>query len=96
MTHGCSRIAKLSQKCGLDGVIASPLEIKPIRTACGKKFTIATSGVRPIGAATQDQRRFSSPVMAIAAGADYLVVGRPIVEAKNPAEVVKQIIKEIS
>ena len=90
------RLAKLSQKCGLDGVVASPLEIKPIRNACGEKFLIVTTGVRPLGTEAQDQRRIASPIMAIAAGADYLVVGRPIIQAKNPAEVVRQILKEIS
>lgn len=90
------RLAKLSQQCGLDGVVASPLEIKPIRSACGEKFMIVTTGVRPIGSEAQDQRRIASPIMAIAAGADYLVVGRPIVQAKKPADIVRQIIKEIS
>ncbi len=90
------RLAKMSQKSGVDGVIASPLEIKPIREACGSKFLIATTGVRPFGSEAQDQRRIASPVMAIAAGADYLVVGRPISQAKQPEEVVRKIIKEIS
>lgn len=90
------RLAKLSQQCGLHGVVASPLEIKPIRSACGEKFMIVTTGVRPIGSEAQDQRRIASPIMAIAAGADYLVVGRPIIQAKDPSAVVKQILKEIS
>ncbi len=90
------RLAKLSQKCGFDGVLASPLEIRPIRSVCGENFLIVTTGVRPIGVAAQDQRRIASPIMAIAAGADYLVIGRPIIQAKNPLEVVKQILKEIS
>jgi orotidine-5'-phosphate decarboxylase len=90
------RLAKLSQQCGLHGVVASPLEIKPIRAACGAKFIIVTTGVRPIGSDAQDQRRIASPIMAIAAGADYLVIGRPITQSKHPADVVKQILKEIS
>lgn len=90
------RLAKLSKECGLHGVLASPLEIAPIRKACGEKFLIVTPGVRPIGAAAQDQRRIASPIMAIAAGADYLVIGRPVVQAKDPRAVVKQILKEIS
>lgn len=90
------RLAKLSQQCGLDGVLASPLEIKPIRNACGEKFLIVTTGVRPIGSEAQDQRRIASPIMAIAAGADYLVVGRPIAQAKKPVDVVRQILREIS
>ena len=90
------RLARLSQQCGLHGVVASPLEIKPIRNACGEKFLIVTTGVRQIGSAAQDQRRIASPTMAIAAGADYLVIGRPITQAKHPEDVVKQILKEIS
>lgn len=90
------RLAKLSKQCGLHGVLASPLEIAPIRKACGEKFLIVTPGVRPIGAAAEDQRRIASPIMAIAAGADFIVVGRPIVQAKDPRAVVRQIIKEIS
>ncbi|MFH1873920.1 MAG: orotidine-5'-phosphate decarboxylase [Pseudomonadota bacterium] len=90
------RLAKMSQKAGVDGVIASPLEIKPIREACGGKFLIATTGVRPFGSDAQDQRRIASPVMAMAAGADYLIVGRPISQAKQPEEVVRKIIREIS
>lgn len=90
------RLAKLSKECGLHGVLASPLEIAPIRKACGEKFLIVTPGVRPIGAAAQDQRRIASPIMAIAAGSDYLVIGRPVVQAKDPRAVVKQILKEIS
>lgn len=90
------RLAKLSKEYGLSGVLASPLEIAPIRKACGDKFIIVTPGVRQIGTAAQDQRRIASPTMAIAAGADYLVIGRPVVLAKDPRAVVKQILKEIS
>ena len=90
------RLAKLSKECGLHGVQASPLEISPIRKACGEKLLIVTPGVRPIGSAAEDQRRISSPIMAIAAGADFLVIGRPIMQAKDPKAVVKQILKEIS
>lgn len=90
------RLAKLAKECGLHGALASPLEISPIRKACGDKFLIVTPGVRPIGAAAEDQRRIASPIMAIAAGSDYLVIGRPVVQAKDPRAVVKQILKEIS
>lgn len=90
------RLAKLSKSCGLHGVVASPLEIAPIRKACGEKFLIMTTGVRPLGTAALDQRRIASPIMAIAAGADFLVIGRPVVQAKDPRAVVQQILKEIS
>lgn len=90
------RFAKMSKECGLHGVVASPLEIAPIRQTCGEKFIILTTGIRPIGSEAQDQRRISSPIMAIAAGADYLVIGRPVIESKDPKGVVSRIIKEIS
>lgn len=90
------RLAALAKKAGVHGVLASPLEIKPIRQACGDTFLIVTSGVRPVGSAALDQRRISSPSMAISAGADYLVIGRPIVEAKDPRAVVQAILQEIS
>ena len=89
------RLAKLSQQCGLHGVLASPLEIRPIRAACGDKFIIVTTSVRPMGSSPMDQRRIASPAMAIAAGADYIVVGRPVVQSKDPKGVVQQILKEI-
>jgi len=89
------RLAKLSQQCGLHGVIASPLEIRPIRAACGEKFIILTTGVRPFGTLPMDQRRIASPTMTIAAGADYLVVSRPVFQAKDPKAVVRSILKEI-
>ena len=90
------RLARLARESGLHGVLASPLEIAPIRKACGEKLLIVTPGVRPIGAAAQDQRRIASPIMAIAAGADFLIIGRPVVQAKDPKAVVKQILKEIA
>ena len=89
------RLARLAKDSGLHGVLASPLEIAPIRKACGDKLLIITPGVRLIGAAAQDQRRISSPIMAIAAGADFLIMGRPVVQAKDPRSVVRQILKEI-
>jgi len=90
------RLAKLAKQCGLHGVQASPLEIRPIRNACGDKFIIVTTGVRPLGSQPLDQRRIASPTMTIAAGADYLIVSRPVFQAKDPKAVVKGIIKEIS
>lgn len=72
------RLAKLAQASGLDGVVASPLEIEAIRAACGKDFLIVTPGVRPPWAGKNDQKRVMDPQSAIEAGADMLVVGRPI------------------
>lgn len=89
------RLAQLAQEVGLHGVLASPLEIGPIRQACGKKFTIVTAGIRSTGTHLDDQARIASPHQAIAAGADFLVVGRPVTEAKDPLVAAKNILKEM-
>ncbi|MGI6065358.1 MAG: orotidine-5'-phosphate decarboxylase [Bacillota bacterium] len=87
--------AKLAQKAGLDGVVASPREILPLRKACGPDFLIVTPGVRPLWAATNDQKRVMTPKEAVQQGADYLVVGRPITAHKNPREAAAKIIEEM-
>ena len=86
------RLARLSKKCGLRGVVASPEEIAGIREACGPDLIIVTPGVRPNGSAAGDQRRTTAPAAAIAAGADYIVVGRPITDAPAPREAALRII----
>jgi orotidine-5'-phosphate decarboxylase len=78
------RLANMAQASGMDGVVASPLEIRAIREACGPDFLIVTPGVRPAGGASHDQARIATPEAAIAAGADYLVIGRAITGAANP------------
>ena len=88
-------LAELSQKAGLDGVVASPLEIELIRKVCGNDFVIVTPGIRPEWAASNDQHRMMTPSEATAAGADYIVVGRPITASDNPREAVKRILQEI-
>jgi orotidine-5'-phosphate decarboxylase len=88
-------LAKMAQASGLDGVVASPHEIKAIRKACGSKFVILTPGIRPAGSAKGDQKRIMTPGQAIAAGADYIVVGRPIYQAADPLNVVRSIYQEI-
>lgn len=88
-------LAKLAQAAGLDGVVASAQEAKYIRQACGPDFLIVTPGVRPAGAATQDQSRITTPSTAIANGADYLVVGRPITQAADPQVAARNIQQEI-
>jgi orotidine-5'-phosphate decarboxylase len=90
------RLAKLAQSSGLRGVVASPLEIAAIREACGADFTILTPGIRPAGADAGDQRRMMTPRQAIAAGADYLVIGRPITGAADPRSAAQRIVEEMS
>ena len=87
--------AQLAQEAGLDGVVASPLEIEPIRKACGDNFVIVTPGIRPTWAETGDQRRITTPAEAIRKGADYIVVGRPILEAEDPLEAAEMILDEM-
>ena len=91
-----ARLAFLSQKAGVDGVVASPQEIGIIRERCGEKFLIVTPGIRHPSDKRDDQKRTMSPKEAIAAGANYLVIGRPIKEAKDPLEAVEKIIEDIS
>lgn len=87
--------ARLAQDCELDGVVASPREAPAIRRACGGDFIIVTPGVRPAWAAANDQARHLTPAAAIAAGADYLVVGRPITGASDPREAAQRILAEM-
>jgi orotidine-5'-phosphate decarboxylase len=89
------RLARLAQGAGLDGVVASAREITAIRQACGPNFLIVTPGIRPASAATNDQARIATPASAIAAGADYLVVGRPITGAPNPVAAADAIVAEM-
>lgn len=90
------RLARLAQEAGLRGVVASPLEIEPIREACGAGFTILTPGIRPAGADVGDQKRVMTPRDAITAGADYIVVGRPITNAADPRSAALAIVEEMS
>ena len=88
--------SQLAADCGLDGVVASPQEIEIIRAAVDKPdFVIVTPGIRPAGDAADDQRRVRTAAEAIRAGADYLVVGRPILNAADPAAAAKRIVGEI-
>jgi len=88
-------LATLAQNCGCNGVVTSPQEALIIRQDLGAGFVIVTPGIRPTGSAKGDQSRVNTPGEAIAAGADYLVVGRPITKAADPAQVAEAIIKEI-
>jgi len=89
------RLARLAQRAGLDGVVASAREIAAIRAACGPRLVIVTPGIRPASTAAHDQARVATPGYAIEAGADYLVVGRPITEAPDPAGAAETIVAEM-
>lgn len=88
-------LARLAKESGLNGIVASPQEASAIRSACGTDFLIVTPGVRPSSSEKNDQQRTATPAEAVAAGADYIVVGRPILEAKDPVEVVQSIVREL-
>ena len=90
------RLAVLAQGAGLDGVVCSPDELTVIRRACGKDFFLVVPGVRPAGASKGDQKRVATPGDAIRAGADLLVVGRPITGAPDPAAAARAIVSEIA
>jgi len=88
--HAC-----LAKDAGLDGVVASPKEIKAIKKQCGNDFLVVTPGIRPPASGHNDQKRTMTPGQAMQAGADYIVVGRPVTRAPDPLAVVKSIIKEL-
>jgi len=89
------RLALLAREARVDGVVASPHEVALIREACGRDFLIVTPGIRPAGARAGDQARAASPAAAVRAGADYLVVGRPISEAADPRAAAAAIVREM-
>ena len=88
-------LAKLAKDAGLDGVVASADEIQPIRWTCGDDFIIVTPGIRPAWAQKGDQKRTATPAEAVKMGTDYIVVGRPILEAPDPKAAAGEVIKEM-
>jgi len=96
MVEQVVHLAQLAQQAGLDGVVASPQEIAAIKQSCGKSFLVIAPGVRPEWAAAGDQRRVMTPREAVTAGADYLVVGRPIIKADDPADAARRVIEEMN
>ncbi len=95
LSHQVVRLALLAKNAGLDGIVASGREIDSIRESCGKDFLLLVPGIRLTGEEINDQRRTITPALAVAKGANYIVVGRPITEAEEPLEVVKKIKKDL-
>lgn len=85
------RLAALTQKCGLDGVVCSAQEAVRFKQAFGRDFKLVTPGIRPQGSAAGDQRRIMTPEQALAAGVDYMVIGRPVTQSDDPAQTLKAI-----
>ncbi len=90
------RLARLTQDSGLDGVVCSPREIAVLRETCGPDFLLVVPGIRPAWAASGDQKRVMTPEEAIAAGADHLVIGRPITGAEDPLAAAQKIAAELT
>jgi orotidine-5'-phosphate decarboxylase len=84
-------LAKLTKEAGLDGIVCSAREAKALKLALGQDFKLVTPGIRPAGAASDDQKRIMTPEQAVDVGVDYLVVGRPITQADNPQQVLQSI-----
>lgn len=89
------RYAELARQAGMDGVVASPLEVPALKRHCGAAFLAVTPGIRPAGSAAGDQTRIMTPREALKQGADYLVIGRPITAAPDPREALETIIEEL-
>lgn len=87
--------ALMAKECGISGVVCSPQEISVIRQACGEDFIIVTPGIRPLWSAANDQKRITTPRQALDMGADYMVIGRPILKADNPVEAAGKIVCEL-
>lgn len=89
------RLARMAKNCGLDGVVCSGNEVQRFRMRLGSEFKLITPGIRPIGFAADDQKRIMTPQRALAAGADYLVIGRPITTAADPAGLLNAMLVDL-
>jgi orotidine-5'-phosphate decarboxylase len=90
------RLAGLAQEAGLDGVVCSPQEIELVKGEYGQEFLVVAPGIRPAWALAQDQKRILTPAQAIRKGADYIVIGRPIIKDPHPRNAFQRILEEIS
>lgn len=90
------RLAKLTEQSGLDGIVCSAQEVKPLRDVIAQDFKLVTPGIRPADAEVGDQKRIMTPSQAIQAGSDYLVIGRPITQAASPVEALQNIDAELA
>ncbi len=90
------RLAELARANGLGGLVCSPREVARVRAAVGPEMTLVIPGIRPAWAAAGDQKRVTTPAQALADGADYLVIGRPITQAGDPADAARRIAEEIA
>lgn len=90
------RLADLGKKTGVDGLITSPQEVGLLRQRFGRDLILVTPGVRPLWAAADDQKRFTTPRQAVESGADYLVIGRPITAASDPRAAVERVLEELA
>ncbi|WP_299010550.1 orotidine-5'-phosphate decarboxylase [uncultured Shewanella sp.] len=90
-----TRLAKLTQQAGLDGIVCSAREAQIMKATFGQDFSLVTPGIRPLGSEIGDQHRVMTPVEAIAAGSDYLVIGRPITKAKDPLQALETIYQSL-
>jgi orotidine-5'-phosphate decarboxylase len=86
----------MARQAGLDGVVASPREVRRLREVVGENLLLVTPGIRPAGAAQNDQARTLTPREAIEAGSDFIVVGRPITAARDPLEAVENVLAEMA
>jgi len=89
------RLARLARQNGVPGVVCSALEIEPLRQTCGPDFALVVPGIRPAGSATDDQKRIMTPAEAARLGANFLVVGRPILRAPDPAQAARDLLAEL-
>jgi orotidine-5'-phosphate decarboxylase len=90
------RLARLARRAGMEGVVCSPHEIETVKKETGKDFLVVVPGIRPSSTAADDQKRILTPSLAFEKGADYLVIGRPIIEAPSPQKAFLRIVEELN